>query len=432
MFAVLLPALNFRGNRSPYLWWFHKLLSELGDQAGYICGEEYYREPAQLFAEGRQEASAKLAEFYGYRLPENDRLNNLPRADIPVQLWQSIEARYPANPLAAFRHYCLEEDQALFAAIVHALDTLRAAIGPLEAIITCVNCATLRQVCQAENLPLVHLELGPLRSPMYLQTAYLDFSGVNGQTEAHNRYLASSDSIHQADQLTLEQLCQLFLLERIPANDPPDTDLGVCLQVEDDSNIVCYANGHSSPSLINDARRLLANDTITPPVRVRAHPGSYFTIRHLPAGLIVDDSPTSLAFAMRCQRIHTINSSLAVESLLIGRNAIMYGDCPLSFCATPETGRGDPAALAFFLVNYLVPWQLAFTPAYVRWRLGRPTEQAIREVHMEGFMQEKIRLLELRIGQLEQELTDIRSSLPWRLIYPLRMLIRLWSRLVGG
>lgn len=431
MFAVLLPALNFRGNRSPYLWWFHKLVSELGDQAGYICGDEYYREPAQLFTEGRPEASAKLAEFYGYQLPASERLANLPRADIPVQLWQSIEARYPANPLAAFRHYCLEEDQALFAAISHALETLRELIGPLEAVITSVNCATLRQVCHARNLPLVHMELGPLRQPMYLPTTYFDFSGVNGQTEARDRYLASGNSMHDPHLLTRDQLSQLFLLEGMLAHELPDTDLGLCLQVEDDSNILCYANGHSSSSLINDARRLLGNETINPPVRVRTHPGSYFSIRHLPPGLTADDSPTSLAFAMRCQRIHTINSSVALESLLIGRSAVVHGDTPLSFCVDPETGRGDPVALDFFLLNYLVPWQLAFTPAYLRWRLGRPTERAIRKVHLEGFMQEKIRLLELRVGKLEQELADIRSSLPWHLTYPLRVLTRLYSRFTG-
>lgn len=57
MIAVFLPALNFRGNRSPYLWWFYKFSSEFGAQAGYIAGDEYYRDPSELRAEGRNEAS---------------------------------------------------------------------------------------------------------------------------------------------------------------------------------------------------------------------------------------------------------------------------------------------------------------------------------------------------------------------------------------
>lgn len=432
MFAVLLPALNFRGNRSPYLWWFHKLLSEFGNQAGYICGDEYYRDPAQLLAEGRQEASADLAAFYRYRLPELATLTNLPHADIPIRVWQTIEAIYPANPLAAFRHYCLEEDAGLYQAISNSLDQLCACIGPLEAVITCVNCATLTQVCRARKLPLVHVELGPLRQPAFLQTAYFDFSGVNGNTEARQRYEAAPSTYPNHELDTREQLNQLFLMDRKPNQDQPETDLGLCLQVEDDSNILCYAHGHSSLSLINEARRSLADKTVTAPVLVRAHPGSYFAIRHLPPGMIQDDSPSSLVFAMRCQRIHTINSSLAVESLLMGRNAIVRGDSPFSFCVDQELGKGNPVALTFFLLNYLVPWHLAFTPKYIRWRLSKPAERDIEKVHKEGFMQEKIRLLELRVGQLEQELADIRSSLAWRLTYPLRMLIQLCSRLIGS
>lgn len=429
MFAVLLPALNFRGNRSPYLWWFHKLLSELGDQAGFICGDEYYQEPAQLLAAGRQEASTELADFYRYQLPTRAILTNLPHTDIPVQVWQTIEARYPANPLAAFRHYCLEEDPELSMAIANALDQLSASIGPLEAVITCVNCTTLAQLCRSRNLPLLHIELGPLRQPAFLQTAYFDFAGVNGNTEARERYVASEYTTHaDSDKCTQEQLRRLFLMERLPEHDPPDINVGLCLQVEDDSNILCYAQGHSSLSLINDARRSLADKAIAAPVLVRAHPGSYFSIRHLPPGLIPDNSPSSQAFATRCRCIHTINSGLAVESLLLGRNAIVRGDSPFSFCADPVTGRGNPMALAFFLLNYLVPWQLAFTPEYIRWRLSKPDEQDIRKVNQEGFMQEKIMLLERQVVELERQLAAIRSSFAWRLTYPLRVLIRFISR----
>lgn len=432
MFAVLLPALNFRGNRSPYLWWFHKLLSEFGDQAGYICGDEYYREPAQLLAEGRLEASADLAKQYQYRLPDRATLTCLLRADIPTHVWQSIEAQYPSNPLAAFRHYCLEEDASLYAAMADALDRFSACHNTLEAVITSVNCATLKQLCHARNLPLLHLELGPLRQPAYLQTAYFDFSGVNGETEAESRFLASDYATHTGhEHHSVEQLRRLFLIERAPDLTQLDTDLGLCLQVEDDSNILCYGRSHSSSSLINDARCLLAEGAVVPPILVRSHPGSYFSIRHLPTGLISDSSPSSVIFAKRCKRIHTINSSLAVESLLSGRNAIVRGDSPFSFCIESEAGDCNPAALAFFLLNYVVPWQIAFKPEYIRWRLNWPSEYEIRTFHTEQFMQEKIRLLEQEIVQLKQQLAEIKSSFAWRLSYPLRALIRVFRRSAG-
>lgn len=433
MFAVLLPALNIRGNRSPYLWWFHKLLSAMGDEAGYMCGDEYYRESSQLLAEGRQEANPELARHYRYHLPDGPTLKNLKRADIPNQVWYSIEARYPANPLAAFRHYCLEEDAVLYAAITDALDRLGALGESIEAVVTCVNCATLKSLCHTKNLPLLHVELGPLRQPTYLQTAYFDFSGVNGETEAKSRFLATDQTMPERNsQDMIAYLRHLFLLKRMPAPAHPETDLGLCLQVEDDSNIICYSHGHSSLSLINDARHLLVEKHVAPPILVRTHPGSYFSIRHLPAGLIPDDSSSSLAFALRCKRIHTINSGLAVESLLMGRNTIVRGDSPFAFCVDAETGKGDPKALTFFLLNYLVPWQIAFSPEYLRWRLGKPSEHEIKQYHLDEFMQDKIKQLELQVNELERQLDEIRSSIAWRLSYPLRALIkharRLWDR----
>lgn len=432
MFAILLPALNIRGNRSPYLWWFHKLLHAMGDQAGYICGDDYYREPSLLLAEGRQEASPELASHYQYQLPDGPTLNNLARADIPLAVWHAIEGRYPANPLASFRHYCLEEDSELYGAMANALDRLEALGGPLEAVLTCVNCATLKSLCRNRSLPLVHVELGPLRQPVFLQTAYFDFSGVNGETEAQARYLASGMPPPPGqDRDEINHLRHLFLMQRPPLEEPPEADLGLCLQVEDDSNIICYAHGHSSLSLINDARAQLAEEQIAPPVLVRAHPGSYFSIRHLPAGLAADDSASSLAFALRCRRIHTINSGLAVESVLMGRNVIVRGDSPFAFCVDAETGNCAPSALAFFLLNYLVPWKIAFSPEYLRWRLGNPSEIDIRQQHLDAFMQDKIKQLEHRVSELERQLEEIHASFAWRLSYPLRALIKHTCRLLG-
>lgn len=428
MFAVLLPALNFRGNRSPYLWWFHKLLDALGDQAGYICGDEYFRDPSRLLAEGRPEAGDSMAALYRYDLPDRARLDKQLRADIPLTAWQALEARYPANPLVAFRHYCLEEDDGLQAAMEEALGRLNAARGPIEAVITCVNCATLKKLCRAQQLPLIHLELGPLRRPEFLQTAYFDFSGVNGNSESQSRFMAAAAD----EQWPVEDLRHIFAIPRIPKEKQPDIDLGLSLQIEDDSNILCYANGHSSLSLVNNARNLLADRDIAPPVLVRAHPGSSFALRSLPPGLEIDRSSTSVDFAMRCKRIHTINSGLAVESLLLGRSAIVRGDCPFTFCVDAATGHCDPAAFSFFLLNYLVPWQLAFTPEYIRWRLSKPAEQEIRRRHTESFMQEKILLLELQVVELERQLATIKSSLSWRLTYPLRALGNLTRRLRRG
>lgn len=433
MFAVFLPALNFRGNRSPYLWWFYKFSSEFGAQAGYISGDEYYRDPSELLAEGRIEASEGAANLYRYALPDQSRLNKLSLDVIPEKVWETFEARHGANPLAALRHYCLEYDHELRAAMASALEAFASRHGQPEAVITCVNCATLKNLCISLGIPLVHLELGPLRPPFFLQTAYFDFSGVNGATESERRFASTKDSAVRESiaSHSVEALCRLFMIERPNGYDKPDADLGLGLQIEDDSNIVCYANGHSSSSLINHARRLLSQRSIMPPVVVRTNPGSYFSLHSLPDGLEMDRSQSPIDFVMRCKRIATINSGISVEALLLGRDALVYGDSPFQYCITPETGQCNAPAFAFFLLNYLVPWELAFKPEYIRWRLDKPSEDEILRRHLEGYMQEKIRLLEIRVAELESQLAGIQSSWAWRLTYPLRALHRFLRRLAG-
>lgn len=430
MFVVFLPALNFRGNRSPYLWWFYKLLSAFGESAAYICGDEYFSDPNQLFAAGRTDASPDLAKMNQYSLPDCAILRKQARADVPLSVWQGLESRYPNNPLAAFKYYCLQDDADLCISITNAFDRIIAQVGELEAVITCVNCVTLKNWCRTRNLPLIHIELGPLRQPAFLQTAYFDFSGVNGGTEAKSRFDNDRRMTKVYDKWALiENLRSLFMSQPKHALPQADVDLGLGLQVEDDSNVVCYSNGHSALSMINDARRSLVEGSIKPPILVRSHPGSFFSLRTLPAGLEIDNSATSVDFIVRCRRIHSINSGVAAEGLLLGRFASIRGDSPLCFCVKPDTGECQEPEFSFFLVNYLVPWHLAFQAEYIRWRLCKPTEMEIRQRHLEGFMQDKIRLLELRVKELEcslreneARLVQIKSSFAWRLIWPLRML----------
>lgn len=429
MFAVFLPSLDFRGNRSPYLWWFYKFLGEFGEQAAFICGSEYFLDPGRHLENARAEASPEIAEHYQYPIPDLDLLGKLPRADVADQVWQSMENRFPGNPLEAFRYFCLSEDETLRGALAQSLDQIASACGEIEVVITCINCATLQHLCNQRRLPLLHVELGPLRGPHYLPTAYFDFSGVNGGTESRRRFdaLGSPDGNEWQE---IETLRSLFLMDRLPAQTQPMVDWGIGLQVEDDSNVICYSNGFSSLSLLNNARRLLAEKRITPPVLVRGHPGSFFSLKGLPAGLLADQSETAIGFIRQCREVHSINSSLAVESLLLGHKAVVYGDSPLAFCIDAATHQCDEVAFSFFLLNYLVPWERALSADYIRWRLGKPAESAIREAHVEFYMREKIRLLEVRVAELEQavaerdrQIAQLKSSLSWYLSYPLRFIV---------
>lgn len=438
MFAVFLPSLNFRGNRSPYLWWFYKFLNEFGERAGYICGDEYFLDPKVHFYNGRHEASAEVARHYQYNIPDVQSLSELPRSDIAEHVWQSLEKQFPANPLEAFKHFCLTDDECLSKAFVQAFDQLESLCCEIDVVITCINCASLKRLCKEKGLPLLHIELGPLRSPQYLETAYFDFNGVNGGTESRQRFNATDASINTLGEWhDVAALSSLFITGGKSSKTQPITDLGIGLQVEDDSNIICYSNGFSSLSLLNNSRRLLAEKKVSAPVLVRVHPSSIFTLRNLPPGLSIDKSTTAIDFIQKCKEIHTINSSLAVEAILQGRKAIVFGDSPFAYCIDADSFQSDTSALCFFLLNYLVPGKLSISSDYILWRLSKPTEGAIRDVHLEFYMREKIKLLEIRVANLEQTLIErdkqiiqLKSSFSWYLIYPLRAIYRIILRLL--
>lgn len=437
MLAVILPALNFKGNRSPYLWWFYKFVTAFGEDAGYVCGDEYFMDPSLHLATGREEANEALAKRCKYKIPDIKTLTGLVRADISPDVWQSLEAHFPSNPLRAFEHFCLEENDHLHDAIAASFDRIEAECGKIEVAITCVNCATLAALCRIRGIPLVHFELGPLRGPSFFPTAYFDFSGVNGSTEARARFEAVKDSIGVDEWCDAEALKSLFVTRRLPDAGCPDIDLGIALQVEDDSNIICYSNGFSSLSLLNDAKIKLAEKRIRSPVLIRPHPGSIFLARNLLPELVADQSETSVEFILKCKRVHTINSSVAVESLLLGREVVVFGESSFVFCIDTNTHRFNESAWSFFLLNYLVPWDIAFSMEYIRWRLKMPSEDSIRKTHVEYCMQEKIRLLESRISELEralemenERLAQLRSSFSWRLTYPLRAVYRIVRRIM--
>lgn len=131
--------------------------------------------------------------------------------------------------------------------------------------------------------------LGPLRGPLYRETGYVDFHGVNGHTECAQRYQACDD---WQLSLTTRELLQFFLTHPETCQQLPvqtSYECGAVLQVEDDSNLVAYGNGMSNLSLLLAAAR---QQTPNHELLVRSHPGSSFSLRT--AQVNIDNSPNSL------------------------------------------------------------------------------------------------------------------------------------------
>ncbi|MDM7180666.1 GT99 family glycosyltransferase N-terminal domain-containing protein, partial [Klebsiella quasipneumoniae] len=250
-------------------------------------------------------------------------------------------------------------------------------IQRIDAFVSICNCPSLEKVARVLNKEVIHLEIGPLRAPMYRNTAYLDFTGVNGNTEARARY--------ESCQTEIDITCSMndlhrYFLEAISLPSSSENQVaGIVLQVEDDSNIIAYSHDFTNISLISYVRQQHALENIL----VRAHPGSLFRLRD--DIFSIDASANSLEFIQKCHSIYTINSSVGLEALLCEKKTNILGDCSYAFVAEEASGPNRVNTMAFYLFAYLVPFELIFNLEYLRFRLDHPAELDIVRKHLQFY-----------------------------------------------
>lgn len=378
MLAAFLPPYPFRAQAAPYLWCYYRLLCEWADESAFfITGRDYVRAPSDW--EGRWECDHAVQSRLGYSLPVNAMPEQHHYAWLNENRFDDWLNKLNGNPIEAFRRFLCERDAAFERELEGLLDT---APAKLEAIVTICNVASLEAVCAARGIPVIHIELGPLRGPLYRETGYVDFRGVNGNSESAQRYSLCDD---WQLSLTTRELLHFFLThpetcQSLPAQ--TTYECGAVLQVEDDSNLVAYGNGMSNLALLAAARQKVAAHDLL----VRAHPGSPFALKA--AQINLDDSPNSLYFVALCRKILTVNSSVGLEALLLDKSLTVWGDNSYNFILEAHDDAERIKRLSFYLFGYLVPYSLQLKPAYLRFRLGEPEQHDIILCHVSEYMRQ--------------------------------------------
>jgi len=387
MFVSFLMPHEIRGRKAHHLMMFYKQVQAFGpDRIAFIGPAEYFRDPAELTAEGRGELAPYWRGFYEYEPPAS--LEGVRRYVLPDDLFARRLRR--RSQLHLYRDLLTERLPELEAAFAAALDELSAQ-GPIEAVLLFANVRSIEHVAQLRGIPVVHNELAPLRKPVYQFTAYWDLQGVNGHTDALRRYRAFR---HEApcDKVSLlsreELLCAM---RRSPAPVAPAAadaryKIGVALQVEDDSNIQAFARGYTGLDLIMMAHDLVGREQTL----IRSHPLALARDTGLLG--VPDQSPDATSFVQACETILTVNSGTALEALLLGRRCVAMGDTPFGFATDRVLGRprerneyNQLLALNFLIFGYLVPYGLMFDPDYTRWRLAQPSEIDIYRLHQRWY-----------------------------------------------
>ncbi|CAI1595461.1 Capsule polysaccharide biosynthesis protein [Serratia quinivorans] len=372
MLAVFLPPYSFRGVKAPYLWVFYRLLSTLKEKSLFITGSDYLRDPLEWREQGRWEFDDPTMRNLGYSLPSQDTFNQHKFSLLDEELFNRLLNDYHHNPMAAFQAFLTQSIPELEAELRRVLlDKKKLGI---KAILSICNCPSLENVAQELSIPVIHFEVGPLRAPMYVGTGYIDFSGVNGNTEAQTRYLRVAQDCKV--QLPMGELHRFFAQVLLPQKGDAEFDIGLVMQVEDDSNIIAYSNGFNNLSLLSYAQTLCPSDNLL----IRVHPGSRFQLQNVQSE--IDHSPNSLEFLHRCRRVVTINSSVGLEGLLLGSEVQILGDSSYSFIndVVDESERAN--RMAFYLFAYLVPFDLIFDTDYLHFRLSEPAEIDIVRYHL--------------------------------------------------
>lgn len=377
MLAVFLPPYPFRGLKAPYLWFFYKYLHCATDKILFITGDDYLNIINDDTQRDRWEYDPASMVSLGYSLPDDESLARHEYLFLDNGLYEALLSRYHHDPIKSFSAFLTERIPELETELYALLDSQKSLVGQIDAFISICNCPSLEYIAKALGKEVMHIEIGPLRTPMYCNTAYLDFAGVNGGTEANIRYQKCQSELNI--KASLDDLYRYFLEALPPAESATDSAAGVVLQIEDDSNLIAYNHGFTNISLISYVRQLYEKDDIL----VRAHPGSLFRLRN--DVFTIDDSANSLAFVNKCKEIFTINSSVGLEALLTGKKTTVLGDCSYSFINELVDASARVNAAAFYLFSYLVPFELVFNQEYLNFRLEHREEQEIVGKHLEFY-----------------------------------------------
>lgn len=412
MFLSFLHPFPIRNTEAPYLWVFYKQVMNFSpDEICFMGSEDYFLEPAHYQAQNRWEFREECQHSNVYIIPTEKKIAAYRKYILAKDLFVPLAEKYQKCSNMIWQYLLTQDYSPLSEAIEHIVKEITAEGIQIDAFLAWCNTPSLDKIAKKYGKPVIYNEVGPLRYPFYLSTAYWDCSGVNGNTSAHKRYLRFleefQNSKHKPEILGLQQLQELFMLRRDGTECQTAYSAGVPLQVENDSNMLAYSNGFNNLNLCDTVNGKYDKGDVL----IRKHPGGYFLLADNAFG-VTDVSPSSLSFIYKCRTIYTINSSVGLETLLQGREVVAYGDCPYKFITNLKNTDERLLALNFFVFCYLIPYVMLYDSEYYRWLLQGQEEIKIFEQNKAIYkILKKNKDFEQKIVELEQQNIDFKQKI---------------------
>ena len=436
MIVSFLYPFELRGLEAPFLWvYFNQRMSFKTSELTFLLDESYLNDKAYFLEKGRGEVESVFYDAYSCEGKE------FPVVVLPQEKLNEIAKEYD-DLLLLFKEYLTEVIPAFETLLFEALGEV-VKETEVTAVLSWSNCPSLKSACDKLGLTVIYNEIGPFRMPVFQNTAFFDFSGVNGNTESIARYRSFTKEIEGKESclLSYKELSQLLLKSHYSSyssighvNEGVEYDIGLMLQVENDSNVIAFSNGYDNIKLIESEKN-------TNKVFARKHPAG---LESYEGKVSLDTSPDSIAFIRKCKKIKTVNSGAAMEAALFKREIEVMGDSPYTLLSNLNPKTDEAAhlmAVNFLVLNYIIPFSLLCDTRYIKYRLTRPNELELFHYHLTRYQKEiieeqKVKLIqeqeklkkqegeklkiEAQLHEISVDYHGMNTSLSWRITKPLR------------
>ena len=376
-FLVYLNHYNIRQCKAQYLSVLYEILGKNLD-AHFILTEEYlenYENKGRWEVNWAKDCWGDYESLLKKLTPDKYTLIS------PAEKLISKDIRVPSAILKEVVQKGSFDQQRILGEIINKKD--------VTAGLTWVNNKCFSSILKEAGIPTIHHEMGPFRPETYIPTTYFDFSGVNGDTEFNERFKEFLNIVNEVPILSKKELIKVLspihYKELITILEDPSYiyEAGAGMQVEVDTNVLLFNNGYNwiDPVLMAEAEN-------EGKILVRPHPSAGYTLTPLDTRIVVDDLKKNKPydFIKACKKVYCLNSSIGIEALLLGREAVILGDSPFKAVCNMESDL-QLKALNFIVFGYLVHRDLIFNSDYYSFRLkNRGNEKLIYLDNMERLL----------------------------------------------
>lgn len=379
----------------PYLWVFYRFL-DMAKQYNWpiIAQEEYFEKPSKLKQMGKRELLdvERVKKQFGYDVPSDEDLEKITPYIITDEFQKKLIQKY-GSVNDAHLELMKNRDEDFEKLLICFFEEMSQK-EQIESVITLTSFPSLYYVANMYGAKVWNLELGAMRSPIYLDTGYMDENVILGNNSLEQRYsnFCKEISDSKCPVFTHQELLAIMLQNKylkylFRVNDKPTHKLGLALgtatwlpfsknSAMNDEELIYHAQKHYQLS----------------EMLVRRHPGDFAGAMYPSVEYARDTSLNTLEFILKCKKVATLGSNLVIEAMLFNREVVVCQKSAGYYAAThnvEEDYKPSIELLNFIVFGYMVPFEFLTDVKYIRWRLSNPSESSIYKKHLEWYLSKK-------------------------------------------